>query len=169
MHVYLNKHVKLLQSCPTLCDPMDCSPPGSSVHGILQARILLRVAISSSRGSSRPRDQTCVSSSSCIGRQVLHHSLHPYPVPRVTPSSGCSAPLLQRPAGRAVGLLLQAPWPRARPLCPSAAAPHSLHSHQCFGVGQDSGRPLLNRDGMHHASSCFTNSHVDTLRQLELL
>ena len=43
------------------CDPMDCSPPGSSVHGILQARILGRVAISFSRGSSWPRDHTCVS------------------------------------------------------------------------------------------------------------
>ena len=49
--------VKSFQSCPTLCDPMDCSPPGSSVHGILQARILEWVAISSSRGSSQPRDQ----------------------------------------------------------------------------------------------------------------
>ena len=42
-------HAKLLQSCPTLCDPMDCSPSGSSVHGILQARILERAAISSSK------------------------------------------------------------------------------------------------------------------------
>ena len=49
------------QSCLTLCDPVDCSPPGSSVHGTLQARILKGVAVSSSRGSSRPRDQTCVS------------------------------------------------------------------------------------------------------------
>ena len=49
------------QSCPTLCDPMDCSPPGSSIHGILQARILEWVAISFSRGSSRTRDQTQVS------------------------------------------------------------------------------------------------------------
>ena len=40
------------------CDPMDCSPPGSSVHGIIQARILEWVAISSSRGSSQPKDQT---------------------------------------------------------------------------------------------------------------
>ena len=45
---------KLLQSCPTLYDPMDCSPSGSSDHGILQARILEWVAIFSSRGSSRP-------------------------------------------------------------------------------------------------------------------
>ena len=46
-------------SCPTLGDPMDCSPPGSSVHRILQARILESVAISYSRGPSQPRDQTC--------------------------------------------------------------------------------------------------------------
>ena len=45
----------------TLCDLMDCGPPGSSVHGILQARILEWVAMPSSRGSSRPRDRTCVS------------------------------------------------------------------------------------------------------------
>ena len=51
---------KSLQSCPTLSDPMDCSPPGSSVHGILQARILEWAAISSSRGSSQPRDRTQV-------------------------------------------------------------------------------------------------------------
>ena len=44
-----------------LCDPMDCSPPGSSVHGILQARILEWVAIPFSRGSSQPRDRTPVS------------------------------------------------------------------------------------------------------------
>ena len=49
---------------------MDCSPPGSSVHGILQARILKWVALSSSRGSSQPRDWTCVS---CIGRRILYH------------------------------------------------------------------------------------------------
>ena len=52
---------EVVQSCPTLCDPMDCSPPGSSVHGILQARILEWVAISFSRGSSQPRDRTQVS------------------------------------------------------------------------------------------------------------
>ena len=52
---------KSLQSWLTLCDPMDCSLPGSSVHGILQARILEWVAMSSSRRSSWPRDQTQVS------------------------------------------------------------------------------------------------------------
>ena len=45
----------------TLCDPVDYSPPGSSIHGILQARILEWVAISFSRGSSQPRDRTQVS------------------------------------------------------------------------------------------------------------
>ena len=54
------------QSCPTLCDPMDRSPPGSPVHGIFQARRLEWVAISYSRGSSRPRDQTHVSCISCF-------------------------------------------------------------------------------------------------------
>ena len=55
-----------LQSSLTLFDPMDCSPPGSSVHGILQARILEWVAMPSSRGSSQPRNQNFVSCDSCI-------------------------------------------------------------------------------------------------------
>ena len=58
------------QSCPTLCCPMDCSLPGSSVHGIFQARILENVAIFPSKGSSQPKDWTCIS---CIGRQILYH------------------------------------------------------------------------------------------------
>ena len=49
-------HAKSLQSCLTLCDPMDYSLPGSSVHGILQARVLEWVVMPSSRGSSQPRD-----------------------------------------------------------------------------------------------------------------
>ena len=64
--------VKSFQSYPTACNPMYCSLPGSSVHGILQAKILEWVAISFSRGSSQPRDWTCVSYVSCIGRQVLY-------------------------------------------------------------------------------------------------
>ena len=55
---------------------MDCSSPGSSVHGILQARILECVAMPFSRGSSQPRDQTHVSYVSCIGRQVLYHQYY---------------------------------------------------------------------------------------------
>ena len=57
------------QPCPALCDPVDSSPPDSSVHGIFQARILEWVAISYCRASSQPRDQTRVSCISCIGRQ----------------------------------------------------------------------------------------------------
>ena len=67
------KYCMCAKSCPTLCDAMDCSPPGSSVHGILQARILEWVAMPSSRESFRPRNQTLVSYVSCIGRQVLYH------------------------------------------------------------------------------------------------
>ena len=57
VHVCANS----FQSCPTLCDPTDHNPPGSSVHGILQARILEGVAMPSSEGSSQPRDRTHVS------------------------------------------------------------------------------------------------------------
>ena len=53
-----SEKVKVAQSGPTLCDPMDCSLPGSSVHGILQKGILEWVAIPFSRGSSQPRDGT---------------------------------------------------------------------------------------------------------------
>ena len=55
------KESEVAQSCPTLCDPMDCSLPGFSVHGIFQASVLEWVAISFFRGSSRSRDQTGVS------------------------------------------------------------------------------------------------------------
>ena len=58
------------QSCLTLCDPMDCSPPGSSVHEISQTRILEWVPISFSRGSSWPRDQTRISG---MDRRILDH------------------------------------------------------------------------------------------------
>ena len=59
-HCVLCCRCSVAKSCPTLCDPMDCSPPGSSIHGISQARILGWVAIPFSRGSSRPRDRTHV-------------------------------------------------------------------------------------------------------------
>ena len=57
----------------TLCDPMDCIPPGSSVHGIIPARILEWVAISFFRRSSQSRDWTHISHVFCIGRQILYH------------------------------------------------------------------------------------------------
>ena len=61
------------QVCLILGDSMDCSPPGSSVYGILQARILEWVVTSYSRKSSSPRDWTQVSFISCTGRQILYH------------------------------------------------------------------------------------------------
>ena len=61
------------QSCLTPWDSIDCSSPGSSAHRLSQARILEWGAISYSRGSSRPRDQTAVSCVSCIGMQILYH------------------------------------------------------------------------------------------------
>ena len=76
MHVgYMFIHMFLCvcsvtQSYPTPLDPMDCGPPGSSVHEIFQARILEWAAISSSRRSSVPGDQASVSS---VGRQILYH------------------------------------------------------------------------------------------------
>ena len=60
--------VLVTQWCPTLCNPMDYSPPGSSIHGVLQARILEWVTMPSSRGSSWPRDQTRVS---CIAHRFF--------------------------------------------------------------------------------------------------
>ena len=70
MCVYVCVHA---QSHMTLCNPMDCSPPGYSVHGIFQARILVQAAISFSRGSFLPRNQSYVSCVPCIGRQILYH------------------------------------------------------------------------------------------------
>ena len=80
LSVVLNKnrysvHARsVAQLCLTHCDPMACSPPGSSVHGMIQARILEWVAIFSSRGSSQPRDRTHVSCVSYISRWILYHS-----------------------------------------------------------------------------------------------
>ena len=67
---------KSLQSCLTVCNLMDCSPPGSSVQGFLQTRILESVAMPSSRGSSPLRDQTRVPYISCIVKLVLYHWLY---------------------------------------------------------------------------------------------
>ena len=64
---------KSLQSFLTLCNPIDCSPPGSSDHETLQARILEWIAIPSSRGSSQPRDGNHLSYVSCISRWILDH------------------------------------------------------------------------------------------------
>ena len=68
-------HAKSLQLCLTLCDPMDCRLPGSSVHGILQARILEWVAIPFSRGSSQPGIKPGSLCVSCTGI-LIHTGIH---------------------------------------------------------------------------------------------
>ena len=75
-NIYIYMHTKLLESSLTLCNLMDCSLPGSSVHEVLQARILKCVAMLSSKGSSKPRDRTHIFYASCISRQVLYHWHH---------------------------------------------------------------------------------------------
>ena len=77
-HVHLHHHMPGVRarSCPTLRDPMDCSPPGSSVHGISRARILEWVTISYSRGCSQSRDQTHIFYISCIVRQIFFFFNH---------------------------------------------------------------------------------------------
>ena len=95
-HLYEVSQIRsVAQSWPTLCDPVYCSPPGSSVRGILQARILEWLAISS-RGSSPPRARTWISCISYIGRRVvlcgfsLDLELPPqWPNPRVRPERIC--------------------------------------------------------------------------------
>ena len=68
MNIYVCVHAKSFQLCPTLYDSMDCSPAASSVHGILQARILEWVAMPSSRGSSDPETKsTSLTSPSLLG------------------------------------------------------------------------------------------------------
>ena len=66
----------VFQSYAALCSPMNYSPPGSSIHGILQARILEQVAISYSRESSEPSYRTNISRVSCIGRWIIYHWHH---------------------------------------------------------------------------------------------
>ena len=72
----LHTCAKSLLSYLTLCNPMDCSPPVSSIHGMVQARILEWVAMLSSGGSSLPRDWIYVSYIFSIGRQILYHQNH---------------------------------------------------------------------------------------------
>ena len=94
IRIYVCMHIKSLQSCLTLCGSMDCSLPGSSVQGILQARVPEWVAMLSSRGSFQPRDHILVS---CIGRffttsmYILFHILFHYGLLQVIEySSLCS-------------------------------------------------------------------------------
>ena len=91
---------------------MDCSPQGSSVHGMLQARILERVAISSSKGSSQSRDPTRISRVSCIGRRSLYHCAR-YRVPAVTFPGILASNILDKEWARPflLGMTRTGKWP----------------------------------------------------------
>ena len=93
-------HAKSLQSCPTLCNPVDCSPSGCSVHGIFQARILEWVTISFSTGSSQPRDQIHISSISYITGRLF-----------TTEPPGKPTDALMHLAGAFVVEMKACPWP----------------------------------------------------------
>ena len=97
-------HARSFQSCPALCDPMEYRLPGSSVQGILQARILEWVARPSFRGSSQPRDQTHVS---WFGRRFFTTSTALVPQPGIRPMRPCceSAVLTTRPPGELYSML----------------------------------------------------------------
>ena len=128
----------MLQSCLTLCDPTDSSRSGSSVHGILQASIVEWVAMSSSRGSSQPRDQNCVSYVSCIGRQVPYHS-HNLREAQVIRGAGQLASLHKErrvPSMRWFCLLLPFPFQKLQALRPVNRMGMSMHRSGDPSVGE---------------------------------
>ena len=97
--------VKVAQSCPTLCNHMDCSLPGSSAHGILQARILQWVAYLFSRGTSWPRNQTRVS---CIAGGFFTKSLAAAAAKSLQSCPTLCDPIDRSPPGSPVHGILQA-------------------------------------------------------------
>ena len=103
------------QLCPTLCDPMDCSPPGSSVCGDSPGKNTGGVAMPSSRGSSRPRDGNQVFMSSCTGRQFLYHRLQKWTQMTRMGTSTNMCPLLKLP--RMLPLPRWRRWHREIELC----------------------------------------------------
>ena len=121
--------VLVTQLCPTVCDPLDCSPPGSSVYGVLQARILEWVAMPSSRGSFPPRDQNLCPL--CL----LHRQAGPLPLaPRGKPIS--------LPGALMHGFSLSS-WLKARrERLNSLASPAAVSSVRSLPEGDGSKLPL---------------------------
>ena len=126
--LYRSAWVKDAQSCPTLCDTMDCNPPGFTVHGIFQARILEWFAIPFSKGSSQPRDQTKVSGIAgrfftvwAPGKPVLYGG---FPlIIYFTRGSVCMSTLLSQF------------FPPSPPLSGSTSVSLRLHLYSCLGNG----------------------------------
>ena len=131
-------YVKLLQSRLTLCDPVNHIQPGSSVHGILQARILEWVAISFFTGSSQPRDRTCIS---CIGRRSLYHWATRKPnhflIHRKQRHRAVSSvlswqwPREQMQLGRQMPGLMR--WVRRAAACTASGFSRQQRNHACMG------------------------------------
>ena len=132
------------QLCLTLCDHMDCSPPGSSVHGILQARILEWVAIAFSRGFSQPRDRIWVSSMAGIFFTIwsIRWCLLRHPASRTWAAkwihsrleAGKSSPgpgQQQIPKDNKSGTLHEVSWPDYLTVKPST---NKLHIHSALRV-----------------------------------
>ena len=115
----------MLQLCLTLWDPLDCSLPGSFVHGVLEARVLEWVTLPFSRGSSHPRDRTHISYVSCIDKRVLYHWCHL--------GSPCSSKGLPFPAWKFSKLLLLRFCSSAHNQVPSLSNLYVL----CFVVSLD--------------------------------
>ena len=116
------------QPWPPLCNPMDCSPPGSSIHGIFQARILEWGAISFSRGSSWPRDWTWVSCVSCTTGRFFTTVSPRKPKVKVKVAQSC--PTLCDPMDYTVHGILQAfPFSRA------SSQPRDRTQVSCFAGG----------------------------------
>ena len=121
------------QSCPTLCNSMDGSPPSSSVHQIFQAPRLEWVAISYSKGSSQPRDQTCITCFSCMAGNslLLCHLGFSVSLPAIHHSAPCPVPRRLSLADSTVSSLVswlwqlqRSGWEKRRSGCSSPA--HSL-------------------------------------------
>ena len=131
--------------CSTLCGPMDCSPPGSSVHGISQARILKWVAISHSTGSFWTRGLACISCISCNGRWVLYHRILFLLIEFSAVLSRLVVPLLMW--RQACAAVYGAPlWPseeaeQHRPLL----FPSTLHGRHCI-CGSGNGNSEMRKD-----------------------
>ena len=92
---------EVAQSCPTLCDPMDCSLRGSSVHGIFQARVLEWVSISFSRGSSQPRDRTrvsCIAGADALPSELPRKSYRDDHIKTLLEALGCLLAIRKTPA-----------------------------------------------------------------------
>ena len=156
----------LIESCPTFCSHTACSPAGSSVHGLFQARILEQVAISYSRGSSRPTDRTRVSCSSCIGRWIVYHCA-------TWEKSLCKElPSKTRPQG----LRCKSPWAGLLSLYQRGRRPWRLRGTQkqslwplghCQLCSCLSGPPKLLEAGQYRPSCCFL-LHRQLLQQTDL-